>query len=78
MTISYDHDADVLYITFRQASDAFYLENAQGDVIRMDRSTGEVLSCTVIGFQRRTEEGEQVSIPQVGSAVCIHEPAPTA
>lgn len=69
MKIDYDKNADVLYIEFRKAlGKCEYVENKQGQIVRLDISTGEPVGCTIPLFLRRAEGGE-IEIPEVGGAV---------
>ena len=70
MTISYDHEADVLYITFeRSASSSYiYMENENGDVLRLDTDTKRVVGCTIPYFSTRTD-GVKITVPEVGEAL---------
>jgi uncharacterized protein YuzE len=67
MTLSYDKAADVLYITFEPAQPGsyIYVENDDGDVLRMDRNTKQVVGCTIMAFAARCARGRLV-IPEVG------------
>ena len=67
MTLSYDKLADVLYVTFEVASpDVYiYVENANGDVLRMNKRTRQIVGVTVPAFLERSARGK-VEIPEVG------------
>ena len=67
MRVTYSNDADVLYISFipptgRVASS----ENANGDIIRIDTSTGMIVGVTIQLFLYRISTGEKIEIPEVG------------
>jgi uncharacterized protein YuzE len=68
MTLSYDKAVDVLYITFEPAPPGSYLyvENDNGDVLRLDRNTRRVVGCTIMAFAQRCAKGRLV-IPEVGA-----------
>lgn len=67
MTLSYDHEADVLYVTFdRRPGQAYiYVENQNGDVLRLDKETRQVVGCTIPFFSKRTAD-TKVTIPEIG------------
>jgi uncharacterized protein YuzE len=69
MTISYDKIADVLYITFEAGSPDSYIfvENREGDVLKVDSASRRVVGCTVLGFAKRVRLGQKISIPEVGA-----------
>lgn len=69
MTLDYDEPADVLYITFAtRESEARYLETARGQILRLNKRSGKVLSCTIPMFSVRASSGELL-IPEVGVAL---------
>jgi uncharacterized protein YuzE len=65
--LSYDRDADVLYITFENLPNQkyIYVENENGDVLRLDSKTKRVVGVTILGFSRRASE--TIVIPEIGS-----------
>jgi uncharacterized protein YuzE len=65
MTFSYDDDADVLYVTFKEGARRTYVENDQGDVLLLDPQSGEIVGCTILFFLRRAREGP-INIPEIG------------
>ena len=67
MTLSYDKSADVLYVTFEPAplGSYIYFENENGDVLRLDRNTKQVVGCTILAFAARCAKG-RVTIPEIG------------
>jgi uncharacterized protein YuzE len=66
MTFSYDPDADVMYVTFEDyTGHTAYIENNNGDVLRVHPDTGKILGCTILFFMKRAEIGE-ISIPEIG------------
>ncbi len=67
MIIDYDSEADVLYIIFKEkAGPSEYSENAYGVVVRVSRTTGEVVGLTIPQFSRRAEVGE-IRIDEIGN-----------
>jgi uncharacterized protein YuzE len=66
MTFSYDNDADVLYVTFEDYTGrATYLENSNGDILRVHPESGKIIGCTILFFMKRAENGN-ISIPEIG------------
>jgi uncharacterized protein YuzE len=67
MTFSYDKAADILYLTFTEAQRGtyIYVENAMGDILRLDRSTKKVIGCTILAFGKRAAKG-RIDIPEIG------------
>jgi uncharacterized protein YuzE len=68
MRISYSEDADVLYLTFSDtpANKATYIEKENGDILRVNTETGEVVGLTVQLFLYRLNKGEKIDIPEIG------------
>jgi uncharacterized protein YuzE len=67
MKFSYDDDADVLYIKFADAPGRVtYIENENGDILRLNKATGEIVGVTIQLFMRRIKGGEAINIPEVG------------
>lgn len=67
MTVSYDADADVLYITFeRLPNNAYiYVENESGDILRLNKQDGRVVGCTIPFFRKRAAENK-LNVPEIG------------
>lgn len=67
MTFSYDKDGDVLYVTFekRPEQSYVYVENENGDVLRLDKETKRVVGVTIPFFSARLKKGP-LSIPEIG------------
>ena len=73
MTLDYDQPADVLYITFAtRETEARYLETARGQILRLNKRSGKVLSCTIPMFSLRVSSGGLL-IPEVGVVLPITE-----
>lgn len=67
MTLSYDSEADVLYVTFAASvKPQSYFENQEGDIVRIDQKTSTVVGCTIPFFSKRASDGP-VIVPQVGA-----------
>jgi uncharacterized protein YuzE len=67
MTLSYDKEADVLYVTFEGLPNQsyVYVENENGDVLRLDKKSKRVVGCTIPFFSRRAMK-RRVTVPEVG------------
>lgn len=68
MTFSYDGKSDVLYVTFEALPPRAYayVENENGDVLKIDRVSRRVVGCTIPFFQERAKSGSVV-IPEIGA-----------
>jgi len=53
MSITYDKDSDVVYITFGKSRPAIASEVEEGDFIRFDPATNEILGITLQYFSER-------------------------
>ncbi len=69
MTISYDKIADVLYVAFDKTSPDQYVfvENNEGDILKVDKHTGRVVGCTIPSFAARTKRGKAIVMPEIGA-----------
>ncbi len=68
MTLTYDDDADVLYLTLEDVSGpCTYKDNKYGDVFRIDTKTGRIVGCTIVFFLDRVRKSGPISIPEIGS-----------
>ena len=62
MRVTYSKDADVLYISFVPPTDRVASsENANGDILRIDTSTGMIIGVTV-----QLSIGEKIEVPEIG------------
>jgi len=68
MTFEYDNSADVLYLTLedRPPEQCRFVENKHGDVLRIDKNTGEIIGVTIISFLLRIKKGLEISVPEIG------------
>jgi uncharacterized protein YuzE len=67
MRITYSKDADVLYLSFTPATGKVAtVENANGDLLRIDTTTGKIIGVTIQLFMYRIGTGEKIEIPEVG------------
>jgi uncharacterized protein YuzE len=66
MTLSYDKETDVLYITFQKSPGQRYryVENENGDVLRLDSESNQVVGVTMPYFLKRVKKNK-LSIPEV-------------
>ncbi len=53
MEINYDEIADVLYISFGKPSPGLAEEISEGDFVRKNSDTNEIVGITILDFQRR-------------------------
>jgi uncharacterized protein YuzE len=69
MKIQYDKSADVLYVTLEYCApqQCRFVENENGDVLRIDRTNDRVVGVTVISFLLRIRKGLDVVVPEIGS-----------
>jgi uncharacterized protein YuzE len=67
MKLSYNPDSDVLYVTFgrRPPKGSVFIENRNGDIIRLDKKTRKVIGCTIPFFSRRAGK-DGIPIPEIG------------
>ncbi len=67
MTLSYDKGADVLYVTFERLPNQsyVYVENQNGDVLRLDKRSKRVVGCTIQFFSKRAMK-KKLNVPEVG------------
>jgi len=72
MTVDYDKSTDVLYITFRPATGGSrYVETGRGQILKIEKSTSEIVGVTIPMFSRRAAEGE-IQIPEVDFSCGAH------
>ena len=63
MNLSFDPKADVLYCSFGEAREAIGVELENGEVIRLDPETDEVIGITVVDFTKRALQEGTLSLP---------------
>jgi uncharacterized protein YuzE len=67
MRISYSEEVDVLYVTFSDHTGKIqYIEKVNGDILRVDSSTGMVVGVTIQLFKYRMQSGEKIEVPEIG------------
>jgi uncharacterized protein YuzE len=67
MRVTYSNDVDMLYISFTPpAGRVASVENGNGDLLRIDTSTGKIVGVTIQLFLYRTGNGEKIEVPEIG------------
>jgi uncharacterized protein YuzE len=67
MKFSYDEDADVMYVTLtKPSSKVTYIENDNGDILRLDESTGMIVGFTIPRARERIDKDGKLEIPELG------------
>jgi len=72
MKLAYDKDSDILYIAFRPSAPGTFsmLPNADGDLLKIDKMSKDVIGVTILDFSRRANKGK-LTVPEVaGSFAC--------
>lgn len=65
MTLSYDQNADVMYIVFRPANGrVVYIETDEEAILRVEEETNTVVSVTIPYFSTRNEIQVDRFVPQ--------------
>jgi uncharacterized protein YuzE len=69
MTIAYDRAADVLYVTLEDSKhvEGEYVENDEGNILRIDPQTNRVVGFTIVSFSARLEKHHEITIPEIGA-----------
>lgn len=68
MKISYDKQADVMYVWFSLAEPPYInVENQNGDIVRIKDTDGEVVGLIIYDALYRMKNGKAIEIPEVGS-----------
>jgi uncharacterized protein YuzE len=68
MKISYDEQADVLYLRFEDVDAVCdYIEPTPGAVLRVNPATGRIVGCTIIAFQERLQKSGKIVVPEIAS-----------
>lgn len=66
MTVSYDRNTDVLYITFsRPTSQADYVEINDG-ILRVDNASHQVVGVTIPFFAEKLNKRSRIEFPEIG------------
>jgi len=53
LTLSYDEDVDVLYVSFGEPKAAISVEVNDGELIRIDPYTDDIVGVTIMDFKQR-------------------------
>jgi uncharacterized protein YuzE len=70
MRITYSRDADVLYVSFSPPKGSVAsVENSNGDILRIDKSSGEIIGVTIQLFMYRICKGEKIEVPEVDFSI---------
>jgi len=70
LNIDYDSTADVLYISFGKPKPAICVEVNDGDLVRVDAYTDEVVGITIIDFKKRyIDSCSLMSIEETANAI---------
>jgi uncharacterized protein YuzE len=68
MRISYDKEADVLYVWFSLDPPPYInIENEEGDVLRIKESDGTIVGSIIFDAMARLRRGKSIEIPEIGS-----------
>ncbi len=67
MKVSYSKHADVLYIVLSATTNnCSYVELPNGIITRIDGVTQQIVGVTIYNFIQKMEDGERLSIPEIG------------
>ena len=65
MSVTYDRQNDVLYLSYGKAREAISEETEDGVLVRRDPCSDEIVGFTVLDFRRRLEQpGFSLILPQ--------------
>jgi uncharacterized protein YuzE len=62
ISINYDKDADVLYISFGKARPAVSIELEEGTLVRIDPFTQQIVGITIIDFAHKHMQKEKKNV----------------
>lgn len=68
MTLTYDAQSDVLYLTFkdqRRGTEFHHIESESGDVYRIDEEREVIVGCTILNFMKRAKR-DDIQLPEIG------------
>lgn len=67
MRVTYSKDVDMLYISFTTPTGRVSsVENENGDLLRIDISSGKIIGVNIQLFLYRISAGEKIEVPEVG------------
>lgn len=70
MKITYDKQADVLYVWFSMVDPPYVnMENASGDVVRIVEHDGMIAGLILFDAMYRLKKGNALEVPEVGGAL---------
>ena len=69
MQISYDKEADVMYVWFASVDLPYVnIENRNGDVVRISEKDGTVVGLILLFAMRRLKSGKPLDIPEISGS----------
>lgn len=69
MQISYDKEADVMYVWFASIDPPYInIENKNGDIVRISEKDGVVVGLIVPFAMRRLKSGKPLDVPEVSTS----------
>jgi uncharacterized protein YuzE len=70
MRITYSEDADILFLSFSApAGKIVSVENENGDILRVDRSSGKIVGVSIQLFMQRIKSGEKIEVPEINFSI---------
>lgn len=67
MKISYDKEADVLYVWFSLEPPPYInIENQEGDVLRLKESDGTIVGAIIFDGLARLRRNKVIDVPEIG------------
>jgi uncharacterized protein YuzE len=70
MRITYSAEVDMLYISLvPPTGKVATVENANGDLLRIDTLTDRIIGVNIQLFKYRTKKGERIEVPEIGYSV---------
>lgn len=77
MKFEYDKSADVMYVAVqeRDPHQCRFPENENGDVLWVDKLTGETVGVTIISFLSRVQKGYPIDVPEIGPSAALKKQA---
>lgn len=69
LNIDYDEGADILYVSFGKPKPAICVEVNDGDLVRVDAYSDNIVGITIIDFKKRYINQNSLSIEESAYAV---------